>query len=728
MSMTAADCIRISELDCYVAGSMADGEAAELEQHIHQCARCLARLSELLGVDCSESMGSFTTAVLSATATPQPAATHHGSWYANFPQRADALSRYKPLRISGAGGAGIVWEAWDELMKRTVAVKLLPSDRSSPSEVARFLQEANVLARLSHPNIVSVYELTYHEGRLAIVMEYISGRTLAEQIRGGPVSETEAINALCVIAGALDHAHHNGVIHRDLKPSNLLLRWREPLGDHTQVLGNAEIKVSDFGLARVMDQQGMTQTGQRLGTPTYMAPEQVAGDVAAIGVCTDIHGLGAILYELLTGRPPFTSSDPLVTMAMIRQNEPVSPRLLQPKLSREIELICLKCLAKSPGHRYESAAALLGDLQALLAGQPISARPIGPVRQSIRWAIRNKALAASAGVAVLSVAALIHQSVSFAWTQKRMRDESVVMERSANQKAVAAEQASQTAQAYAKALRDQLRSTIAELEYVQHYLESTGALPITDAASAERRAIVMNTTLRAYENYLQFVGVDKSLQTEDLPIATRHVQLAKSLNPDRDLQPQLARIADCIRRLTDSDHNDPTIRDAEILYNFTAARDHWDRGRSLESAECFVQAAKLTSSATDSYTPGDSRHIIMLRNESMFLEGASAMYSTQELHQKAIDAALNVCRIREHIISLGSANDEDTLQLIHSRLLLARQYRRISDIRLADLAVKSALTAAQELRDQKPARAAEIDTLLEKHRDVLDSNPNATSL
>ena len=717
--MTAADCIRISELDCYVAGAMTDGEAADLELHIHRCSCCLARLSELLGVDCSDTFESYTNSVLSATEKQQPAAAQPSSWDAYFPQRPDAISRYKPLRISGAGGAGIVWEAWDELMKRTVAVKLLPSDRSSPSEVARFLREANVLARLSHPNIVAVYELTYHEGRLAIVMEYVSGRTLAEQIRGEPVSETEAISALCLIAGALDHAHHNGVIHRDLKPSNLLLRWREPLSDHSQVLGNAEIKVSDFGLARVMDQQGMTQNGQRLGTPAYMAPEQVAGDVAAIGVCTDIYGAGAILYELLTGRPPFTSSDPLVTMAMIRQNEPVSPRLLQPKLSREIELICLKCLAKLPGHRYESAAALLRDLQALLAGQPISARPIGPIRQAIRWAVRNKALAVSAGVAVLAIAALVHQSVTFAWTQKRMRDKSVMMEQSANQKALAAEQAAQTAEVYATALRDQLRSTIAELEYVQHYLESTGALPVTDAASAERRAIVMNTTLRAYENYLSFVGVDKALQTEDLEIATRHVQLAKSLYPDRDLQPQLARIADCIGRLRTSDHSDPAIRDAEILYYYTAARDHWDRGRSLESAECFVRAAELAGSAANSHPPGDSKHLIMLRNESMFLEGAATMYSTQELHPKAIDASLKVCRIREHIIALGSANDEDILQLIHSQLLLARQYRRILDIGSADLAVKSALDTAQKLRDQKPSRAAELDQLLEKHREVL---------
>jgi len=717
-----AECDRVTELCGYTSGSMAEHEAAELEQHIHGCSCCRARLSEMLGVDCSETFESVSNSDLSS-GHRQPAASQNTGWGEIFPQLPEGLSRYKPLRISGSGGGGIVWEAWDELMKRTVAVKLLGSERSSPSEVARFLREANVLSRLSHPNIVSVYDLTCHEGQLAIVMEYVSGRTLAEQIRTGPVPEREAISTLLTIAGALAHAHQNGVIHRDLKPSNILLRWRDVQDDSSPGLGDAELKVSDFGLARVMHEDALTQTGQRLGTPAYMAPEQIAGDVSAVGAGTDIYGAGAILYELLTGRPPFTASDPLVTMALITQNEPVSPRLLQPGLSREIELICLKCLARSPSHRYASATALLRDLEALLAGRPISARPIGPLRLVGRWAARNRALAVSAGLAIVSIAALVHLSVTFAWTQKRMRDDSVQMELRANQKAVAAEQAAKVAQTYAQTLRNQLRSTIADLEYVQHYLDGTGALSVTDGITAERRTIVMNTTLRAYQNYLEFVGLDKPLQTEDLRIAVRHAQLVKSLYPDRDVQPLLERIADCIRELTATDRADHEIRDAEILYYYSAARDHWDRGRPSISAECYLQAAELVGAAARNEPPGGPQHLILLRNESICLQAAATLYATLELHKNAIDTVLRVCRVREQIISLETSDNDDILGLIDARLILAGQHQRMQDTKAMELAVASALDIAQKLREQKPALAAGVDELLAKHRELLDNMP-----
>ncbi len=263
----------------------------------------------------------------------------------------------------GRGGMGVVYKAWDRKLGRDVAVKMiLRGAHATSSDLARFQTEAGAAAGLSHPNIVPVYQVGEHDGQPYFVMKLVAGRTLASLVKNGPLLPRRAAGYLLAIAHAVGHAHGRGVLHRDLKPSNILIDSDEqPL-------------VTDFGLAkRVEGGESLTGTGAVLGTPSYMAPEQVEG-TAKIHAAADIYSLGAILYEMLTGRPPFLASSPLETMLLVRSEEPVRPSALNPNIDADLELICRKCLEKRPEHRYAAVADLAKDLQAYLDGEPVSAR------------------------------------------------------------------------------------------------------------------------------------------------------------------------------------------------------------------------------------------------------------------------------------------------------------------------------------------------------------------
>jgi len=319
------------------------------------------------------------------------------------PAAPDADSvRYSWKRRIGSGGMGEVWEGWDHLMRRPVALKRLRHHSHDFEGVQRLLQEATTLSRLSCPHIVTVYGVVADHVRPVLVMEFIPGMTLSEWQDGRPLRQKDAAEVVLILAQALQHAHAQGVIHRDLKPSNILLRTDSTTDLPRDERGVLQIWLSDFGLARFTDDPSLTQSGQLLGTPVYMAPEQLGGGHAA-DCRTDIYGLGAVLYELLTGIPPFMGNDSVALMQLIRTQEPVSPRRLQPQLSRDIETICLKCLSRRPAERYATSAALAADLQAFIAGLPIAARPVSLPVRLLRWSDRNRALAVTLSGAVLAL-------------------------------------------------------------------------------------------------------------------------------------------------------------------------------------------------------------------------------------------------------------------------------------------------------------------------------------
>jgi serine/threonine-protein kinase len=302
---------------------------------------------------------------------------------------------YEVKGVLGRGGVGVVYLARHLRLNRPVALKmLLAGPFAQPVERERFLREAQAVAALSHPNVVQVHDCGEHDGRPYFTMELMEGGTLARRLAGTPLPARDAAALVAALADAVGAAHTAGVVHRDLKPSNVLLT-----ADGTP-------KVSDFGLAwRVDGRPELTRTGVAVGTPSYMAPEQAEGEKGAIGPATDVYALGAVLYECLTGRPPFRAESDLATLYQVVAREPVPPSRLNHTVPRDLETICLKCLEKDPAKRYRSAAALADDLRRFERGEPIAARPLGRVERLVRWARRHPGRAALLAAAVLAALA-----------------------------------------------------------------------------------------------------------------------------------------------------------------------------------------------------------------------------------------------------------------------------------------------------------------------------------
>ncbi len=274
------------------------------------------------------------------------------------------LGDFHLLEEIGRGGMGVIYRARQQSLGRDVAVKLiLAGTQASPNEQARFQAEVTAAAALDHPHIVPIYEVGFSEGYQYFAMKLVEGQTLARRIAKGPLPERDAVQIVRTIAQAIQYAHQQGVVHRDLKPANILLDQ-----DNSPY-------VSDFGLAKqISASETLTQAGAILGTPAYMAPEQAASRRGLIGPLSDVYSLGAILYALLTGKPPLQGISPVDTVLMVLDQDPLPPRLLNPRVSRDLEMIVLRCLQKPGDLRYESAGRLADDLQAFLAGEPISAR------------------------------------------------------------------------------------------------------------------------------------------------------------------------------------------------------------------------------------------------------------------------------------------------------------------------------------------------------------------
>ena len=306
-----------------------------------------------------------------------------------------AIPGYEIVDELGRGGMGVVYKARHLRLNRPCALKMILAGPHAGAEAAaRFLAEAEAVAQLQHSNIVQIFHIDEHAGFPYFEMEFVGGGSLAARLDGTPRPPREAARLVETLACAMAEAHRQGIVHRDLKPGNILLT---PEGTP---------KVADFGLAKLLNaDSGLTRTDSVLGSPSYMAPEQAGGRTKEVGPAADVYALGAILYELLTGRPPFRGATVLETLEQVRTVEPVPPSRLVPRLPRDIETIGLKCLQKDPARRYESAAVLTEDLRRFQAGEPIVARPVGSAERAWRWCRRNPMLASlTAAVATLLVA------------------------------------------------------------------------------------------------------------------------------------------------------------------------------------------------------------------------------------------------------------------------------------------------------------------------------------
>ena len=287
---------------------------------------------------------------------------------------------YEVLEEIARGGMGVVYKAQQKALGRTVALKMILSGQlASDEDVRRFYNEAEAAGKLDHPGIVPVYEFGQHEGQHFFSMGYVAGPSLSDCLSDGPLAPDQAAAIMIKVSQAIAYAHARGVIHRDLKPANVLL---EPDGSP---------RITDFGLAkRIEADERLTSTGQILGTPGYMAPEQASGNVDEINEAADVYALGAVLYALVTGRPPFQADNPLDTMIQVLEGDPAPLRLLNPKVEADLETICLKCLEKDPGHRYLSAAEVAEDLTRYVEGESISVKSLNVVDRMVRALHRSK--------------------------------------------------------------------------------------------------------------------------------------------------------------------------------------------------------------------------------------------------------------------------------------------------------------------------------------------------
>ncbi len=389
----------------YKAGGLTSEERAQWDTHVDQCSICQLQLDQ--------ATQAYSDVKEAARQAPPPPPPIDGFEY-------ELDDQAQPVRL-GIGGLGVVYLGRETKPARPVAIKFLHTGYDlSESDRQRFAREAEAAARVSHPNIVQVIKYGTVAGRQYCVMEFVQGGTLADQVNDGPIDPPKAARWICTLARAMAYAHSRGVFHRDLKPANILAK---PDRD-----GAVSLKIADFGLARMVDAPDLTGSGALLGTPGYMAPEQVKGQSDKIDARTDVYGLGATLYYLLAGQRPFADESGLALLQSIELNDPNPPlsrRSTERKRHADLETICLKCLRKSSDDRYGSAELLAEDLENYLAGRPIRARAVGRGERAIKWVRRNKAVTGLAAAVIVVFVA----SVVFAGIADRQRNRAITAEK-----------------------------------------------------------------------------------------------------------------------------------------------------------------------------------------------------------------------------------------------------------------------------------------------------------
>ncbi len=414
------------------------------------------------------------------------------------PQTTKRFGDYEILETIAKGGMGVVYKARQRKLNRIVALKMILAGQfADQGDIDRFYAEAEAAAHLRHPNIVGIHEVGECEGQHYFSMEYIEGKSLGDLVREHPLAPRAAAKFVMTVSEAMHYAHQEGVLHRDLKPSNVL------------VDGNDVPLVTDFGLAkRTAEQSQRTAAGTVLGTPSYMPPEQATGKLDQISARSDVYSIGAILYELITGKPPFGAANPWETIKQVISTEPVSPRLLNDSVPADLETICLKCLQKDQARRYQSAQDLADELQRFLTGEPILARPIGVVERTVRWCYRNPWPTAALGVLLLGI---VGTSVGL----KVARDAEAKAKASeadakvSEGKAVAAKLEAIEAKDQAVKTRDQLLAAINEL-----FTAWGDVTLLNEPGFEEVRAQLLTTASNLYKKMGDQLGDDPTIQHE----------------------------------------------------------------------------------------------------------------------------------------------------------------------------------------------------------------------
>lgn len=436
-----------------VSGDLPEPELELFIGHLAQCPECVARIDHLIDREIDQPPAEPPT-------HPQSDSQRIGT--ASGQNRWQSFShfgdRFEVTRLLGQGGMGEVFQCFDTKLNRQIAVKKIRSEMLRPDFVERLEREARIQSGLNHPGIVQVFEAGQWAGIPFIAMELITGESLRERLYQSPLAPSLAALLIMHLAKAIDHAHQNQVLHRDLKPSNILLTDSFPQNDRIfSVTRNPYptdqpiAKISDFGLAKLLNEtDSFTALNVVVGTTAYLSPEQISRPSDQLSPTVDIYALGVVLYECLTGYPPFVGHSKSKTMLMIENVAPVSPRFNRPEVSRDLETICLKCLQKEPEKRYQTALALADDLERYLQGKTILARPVPVWHKAWRWCRRNSRAALAIAVATLSLLSLSIILFFGAYSQMKLRNQS------SQDKRTVMRESNQ---------RNQLESTLSELQH-----------------------------------------------------------------------------------------------------------------------------------------------------------------------------------------------------------------------------------------------------------------------
>jgi serine/threonine protein kinase len=577
---------------------------------------------------------------------------------------------FEILRELGRGGMGVVYLARQEKLERLVALKMvLGGEHADERDRARLLAEAKAIARLQQPNIVQLLEVGEVGGRLYFSLEFVDGGSLAETLDGTPWHPRDAVATLIPIARAIDYAHGMGILHRDLKPANLLIA--EPHSSRMESNGRSasseskatrimqvsqtrNLKITDFGLAKNVDgSDAQTQTGVVMGTPSYMAPEQAAGHSRTAGPGVDIYALGAILYELLTGRPPFRGETPLDTMMQALSEEPVRPTRLQPKIPRDLETICLKCLQKDPRKRFASAGELADDMQRFLDGKPIQARAIGPLGRGWRWAKRNPIIAGL--VSLFAMTLLIGFVVVVMLWRRAEHEHRQTLKQEARAKAnlLKATQAvdrllasvTDERLAYVPQFEDERRKILEDaVNFYKDFLEQETDDPILRREMARacnslgKVFMGLGRSEQSRDTYEQAVRLQDQLVAENPNDAALHNDLAQSLlglaSANRILgqveqaEPLYRRARDLTEELVHQFPDDANYRASYAQSLGQLGYQHLQSGRVQEADKCYRDSIAQWDQVVAA-KPGDFNH--SLSRAKAYQDLAFYEYNTRQL-------------------------------------------------------------------------------------------------